>query len=189
MDGQQVTTMANKFQSVLDADVLHERGKQLGFAKRKRLITPFRLGLSLMAAMATQQVPTIAGLHRQFNGLWQMETDYNAFHKQLDKSTAPVFFLASLSNIMSQPTMKALGFEAGKAFSECHRLLPSRWQFICSAQRTRPYLSWPFSYSQPGCGRTALYAGFASRCPHHDCPEPRHRFRARLPTRARESTG
>lgn len=116
MDRQQVTTMANKFQSVLDADVLNERGKQLGFAKRKRLITPFRLGLSLMASMATQQVRTIADLHRQFNELWQMETDYNAFHKQLDKSTAPVFFLASLSNIMSQLTMKGLGFEAGKAF-------------------------------------------------------------------------
>ncbi len=123
MDRQQVTTMANKFQSVLDADVLNERGKQLGFAKRKRLITPFRLGLSLMASMATQQVQTIADLHRQFNELWQMATDYNAFHKQLDKSTAPVFFLDSLSDIMSQLSMKVLGFEAGAAFSEFGRLL------------------------------------------------------------------
>ena len=123
MNRQQVTIMANKFQAVLDADVLNERGKQLGFAKRKRLITPFRLGLSLMASMATQQVQTIADLHRQFNELWQMETDYNAFHKQLDKSIAPVFFLDSLCDIMSQLSMKVLGFEAGKAFSEFNRLL------------------------------------------------------------------
>ena len=123
MDRQQVTIMANKFQAVLDADVLNERGKQLGFAKRKRLITPFRLGLSLMASMATQQVQTIADLHRQFNEWWQMETDYNAFHKQLDKSIAPVFFLDSLCDIMSQLSMKVLGFEAGKAFSEFNRLL------------------------------------------------------------------
>ena len=67
MDRQQVTTMANKFQSVLDADVLNKRGKQLGLAKRKRLITPFRLGLSVIASMATQQVQTIADLHRQSN--------------------------------------------------------------------------------------------------------------------------
>ncbi len=123
MDRRQFTTMANKFQSVLDADVLNERGKQLGFAKRKRLITPFRLGLSVIASMATQQVQTIADLHHQFNALWQMETDYNAFHKQLDKSTAAVFFLDSLSDIMSQLTMKVLGFEAGEAFSEFGRLL------------------------------------------------------------------
>jgi Transposase DDE domain len=123
MDRQQFTTMANKFQSVIDADVLNERGKQLGFAKRKRLITPFRLGLSLLASMATQKVQSIADLHRQFNELWQMETDYNAFHKQLDKSTAPVFFLDSLCDIMSQLAMKVLGFEAGAAFSEFNRLL------------------------------------------------------------------
>jgi Transposase DDE domain len=123
MDRQQFTTMANKFQSVIDADVLNERGKQLGFAKRKRLITPFRLGLSLLASMATQKVQSIADLHRQFNELWQMETDYNVFHKQLDKSTAPVFFLDSLCDIMSQLAMKVLGFEAGAAFSEFNRLL------------------------------------------------------------------
>jgi hypothetical protein len=123
MDRQQVTTMANKFQSVLDADVLNEGGKQLGLAKRKRLITPFRLGLSVIASMATQPVQTIADLHRQFNELWQIETDYRAFHKQLDKSTAPVFFLDSLCDMMSQLTMKVLGFEATEAFSEFNRLL------------------------------------------------------------------
>jgi hypothetical protein len=95
MDRQQFTTMANKFQSVLDADVLNERGRQLGLVKRKRLITPFRLGLSVIASMATQQVQTIADLHRQFNELWELDSDYNAFYKQLLKSTAPQFFLDS----------------------------------------------------------------------------------------------
>ena len=123
MDRQQVTTMANKFQSVLDADVLNERGQALGFAKRQRLITPFRLGLSVMASMATQQVQTIADLHRQFNELWELDTDYKAFYKQLLKPTAPEFFLASLCDIMSQLTMKVLGFEAGEAFSEFNRLI------------------------------------------------------------------
>jgi hypothetical protein len=123
MDPKQVTTMANKFQAVLDADVLNERGKDLGLAKRQRLITPFRLGLSVMASMATQQVQTIADLHRQFNELWELDTDYNAFYKQLLKSTAPEFFLSSLSHIMSQLSMKVLGFEAGAAFSEFGRLI------------------------------------------------------------------
>src|SRR5882724_7610363 len=123
MDPQQFTTMANKFQSVLDEEVLNERGKHLGFATRKRLITPFRLSLSVIASMATQHVQTIADLHRQFNELWALDTDYNAFYKQLLKSTAPEFFLNSLSHIMSQLTMKVLGFEAGKAFSEFNRLI------------------------------------------------------------------
>jgi Transposase DDE domain len=123
MDLHQSTIMANKFQAVLDADVLNTRGKQLGFAKRERLITPFRLGLSVVASMATQQVQTIADLHRQFNELWAFESDYKAFYTQLLKSRSPEFFRASLCHIMSQLTMKVLGFEAGEAFSEFNRLI------------------------------------------------------------------
>src|SRR5207244_12037644 len=123
MDRQQSTSMANKFQAVLDADVLNARGKQLGFAKRERLITPFRLGLSVVASMATQQVQTLADLHRQFNELWELESDYKAFYKQLLKSTSPEFFRTSLCHIMSQLTMKVLGFEAGQAFTEFNRLI------------------------------------------------------------------
>jgi Transposase DDE domain len=123
MDPQQFSTMAHKFQSALDADVLNERGKQLGFAKRERLITPFRLALSVVASMAAQQVPTIADLHRQFNELWAFESDYKAFYKQLRKSQAPEFFRTSLCHIMRQLTRKVLGFEAGEAFSEFNRLI------------------------------------------------------------------
>jgi hypothetical protein len=123
MDPQQVTILAHKFQSVLDEEFLNERGQALGWVKRKRLVTPFRMGLSVMASMATQHVQTIADLHRQFNELWELDTDYNAFYKQLLKPTAPEFFLESLSDIMSQLTMKVLGFEAGEAFREFNRLI------------------------------------------------------------------
>ena len=123
MDPRHFTTLAHKFQSVLDEEVLNERGQVLGLVQRKRLVTPFRIGLSVIGSMATQQVHTIADLHRQFNELWELDTDYNAFYKQLDKSAAPEFFLASLSDIMSQLTMKVLGFEAGAAFSEFGRLI------------------------------------------------------------------
>ena len=123
MDLLHSTIMANKFQSVLDADVLNARGKQLGFAKRERLITPFRLGLSVVASMATQQVHPIADLHRQFNELWEVESDDKAFYKQLLKAHAPEFFRTSLCHIMRQLTRKVLGFEAGEAFSEFTRFI------------------------------------------------------------------
>jgi hypothetical protein len=123
MDLQQVTTMAKKFQSVLDADVLNERGEQLGFAKRKRLMTPFRLGLSVVASMATEQVHTIADLHRHFNGLWELDSDYKAFYKQMNQAQSPEFFRTSLCHIMGQLTMKVLGFETGVAFGQFNRLI------------------------------------------------------------------
>ena len=89
MDPQQLAAMANKFQSVLDASVLNDRGKQLGFAERERLITPFRFGLSVVASMATEQVSSIADLHRQFNDLWELDTGYRGFYDQLVKDECP----------------------------------------------------------------------------------------------------
>ena len=123
MEPQDVTMMATKFQSVLDADVLNERGRHLDLVKRQRLVTPFRLGLSVLASMATQQVATLADLHRQFNELWEFQTDYKAFYNQLLKPSAPDFFRESLSHIMGQLSRKVLGFEAGQAFAEFNRLI------------------------------------------------------------------
>jgi hypothetical protein len=123
MDPQQLTIMAHKFQSVLDAETLNERGHQLAFAKRQRLITPFRFGLSVIASMATQQVPSIASLHRDFNALWDAESSYKAFYNQIAKTSCAEFLRTSLCDIMSQLTMKVLGFEAGQAFSEFNRFV------------------------------------------------------------------
>ncbi|MDH3600001.1 MAG: IS4 family transposase [Candidatus Tectomicrobia bacterium] len=123
MDRQQSTMMANKFQSVLDAPVLNARGKQLGFAERERLLTPFRFGLSVVASMATEQVSSIADLHRQFNDLWELDTHYRGFYNQLVKDPCPEFFRTSLCDIMGKLSMKVLGFEAGQAFSEFNRIV------------------------------------------------------------------
>ena len=123
MDRQQLTMMANKFQSVFDASLLNERGHQLEFCWRQRQITPFRFGLSLVASMASQEVQSIADLQRQFNALWDAEVSYKAFYNQLAKASCASFLLTSLSDIMGKLTMKVLGFEAGQALSECKRLV------------------------------------------------------------------
>lgn len=123
MDLQQSTMMANKFQSVLDASVLNDRGKQLGFAERERLLTPFRFGLSMVASMATEQVSSVADLHRQFNDLWDLDTHYRGFYNQLVKDQCPEFFRTSLCDMMGKLSMKVLGFEAGQAFSEFNRIV------------------------------------------------------------------
>ena len=87
MDRQQLTMMANKFQSVFDASLLNERGSQLEFCRRQRQMTPCRFGLSVVASMATEQVPGIAALHRHFNDLWEVESSYKAFYNQLVKAS------------------------------------------------------------------------------------------------------
>lgn len=123
MEPQHLSIMAKKFQSALDANILNERGHQLEFAKRQRQLTPFRFGLSVIASMATQQVQSIADLHRDFNDLWDSESTYKAFYQQLAKASCAEFFRTSLCDVMGKLTMKVLGFETGQPFSEFNRLV------------------------------------------------------------------
>src|SRR2546422_955382 len=123
MDRQQSPIMAHKFHAVLDADVLNARGQQRGLAKRARLSTPLRMGLSGLASTASQQVQSIADVHRQFNAWWACELDDNACSLPRLTSRSPAFFRASLWHIMRQLTMKVLGVEAGEALRACNRLL------------------------------------------------------------------
>jgi hypothetical protein len=123
MDPKQLSIMASKFQSVLDASTLDTRGDHLAFCQRQRLITPFRFALSVVASMATKQVYSIADLHRDFNALWDMEVSYKAFYKQLAKATGADLLRTSLGDLMGKLTLKVLGFQPGEAFSEFTRII------------------------------------------------------------------
>lgn len=123
MDPKQLSMMASKFQSVLDASTLDARGDYLEFCQRQRLITPFRFVLSVVASMATKQVYSIADLHRDFNALWDMEVSYKAFYKQLAKATGTDLLRTSLGDLMGKLTLKVLGFQPGEAFSEFTRII------------------------------------------------------------------
>src|SRR5215831_7788052 len=108
MDSQHLTIMANKFQAVFDISVLNDRGNQLEFCPRQRLMTPFRLGLSVIASMATAQVPSMAALYRNFNEWWDMKSSYKAFYNQLATPSCPDRFRTSLCDIMGKLATKVL---------------------------------------------------------------------------------
>ena len=123
MDRQQLTIIASKFQSVFDASRLNARGNDLGFCQRHRLIPPFRFGLSMAASMASQQVHSIADVHRDCNALWDLEVTDKAFYKQVAKPSCAEFLRTSLGDLMGKLTLKVLGFQKGQALSECNRIL------------------------------------------------------------------
>jgi len=123
MDRRQLTIMANKFQSVFDASRLDARGHDRGFCQRQRLITPFRFGLSVVASMASQQVHSMADLHRAFNALWDREVSYKACYNQVATPSWAEFLRTSLCDLMGKLTLKVLGFPQGHALSACNRII------------------------------------------------------------------
>src|SRR6476620_9032091 len=123
MDHGQLSMVADKFQWVFSEALLNACGKDVKFCRRQRVITPFRLGLALTATCASQRVETIADFHCGFNALFGTTVTYKAFYNQVAKPHFADFARTMAARLISDMTLKVLGFEKGRAFSEFRHLL------------------------------------------------------------------
>jgi len=123
MDHGHLTMVADKFQWVFSEPLLNACGTDVKFCRRQRVITPFRLGLALTATCASQRVETLADLHCGFNALFETAVTYKAFYNQLAKPHFADFARILAARLISDMTLKVLGFEKGHAFSEFRHII------------------------------------------------------------------
>ncbi len=117
MDHGPLSMVAEKFQWVFSEALLNACGKDVKFCRRQRIITPFRLGLALTATCASQRVETIADLHCGFNALFGTTITYKAFSNQVAKPHFADFARTMTERLISEMTLKVLGFAKGHAFA------------------------------------------------------------------------
>lgn len=115
--------LAEKFQSVFSEPDLNELGREIDFSRRERVITPFRLALSLTESLACNQVETLADLHRGFNAFFGEQTPYKAFYNQVAKEQFPELMVSLACTAISGMCFRVLGFEDGRPFSEFGQIL------------------------------------------------------------------
>jgi hypothetical protein len=115
--------VADKFQWVFSEVLLNACGQAVKFCRRQRIITPFRLGLALTATCASQRIETIADFHCGFNALFGTTVTYKAFYNQLAKPYFADFARTMAARLISDMTLKVLGFEQGRAFSELRHII------------------------------------------------------------------
>jgi hypothetical protein len=123
MDHGQLRMVADKFQWVFSESLLNACGKAVKFCRRQRVITPFRLGLALTATCASQRVETIADFHCGFNALFGTTVTYKAFYNQVAKPRFADFARTMAERLISDMTLKVLGFEKGHAFAEFRHII------------------------------------------------------------------
>src|SRR5499425_77653 len=123
MDHGQLSMVADKFQWVFSESLLNACGKAAKFCRRERIITPFRLGLALTATCASQRVETLADLHRGFNALCGTTVTYQAVYNQVAKPHFADFTRTMTERLISDMTLKVLGFAKGRAFSEFRHIV------------------------------------------------------------------
>src|SRR5437868_7928386 len=123
MDHGQLTMVADKFQWVFSEPLLNTCGKDVQFCRRQRVITPFRLALALTATCASQRGETIADFHGGFHALVGTTVPYNAFYNQVAKPHFADVARTMAERLISDMTLKVLGFAKGRAFGEFRHIV------------------------------------------------------------------
>jgi Transposase DDE domain len=123
MDHGQRSMVADKFPWVFSEALLNACGKDVKLCRRQRVITPFRLGLALPATCASQHVETIADFHGGFHALFGTTVTYKAFYNQVAKPHFADCARMLAARLISDMTLKVLGFEKGRAFAEFRHIV------------------------------------------------------------------
>jgi ribosome-associated translation inhibitor RaiA len=123
MDHGQLSMVVDKFQWVFSEALLNACGKDVKFCRRQRGITPLRLGLALTAICASQRVETIADFHCGFNALFGTTVTYKAFSNQVAKPHFADVARTMTERLISDMTLKVLGFAKGHAFAEFRHIV------------------------------------------------------------------
>jgi Transposase DDE domain len=123
MEREELSTLAARFKRVMSEKELNHLGREIRFCRRERLLTPFRLAVSLVGSFALRRVETIADLQRAFNALFETEVAYKPFHNQLAKGQFATFMRELASRMLEALVVKVLEVGREGAFTEFRRIV------------------------------------------------------------------
>jgi hypothetical protein len=123
MEQVKLIATLDRFKSVFDEKLIDTIGKANGFCKRLRVVTPYRLVLSLVSTMSCGRVETLADIHRGFEALFGKGVAYKPFHNQLSKEEFPRMMQEFASAIMTKLAVKTLRIKRGSPLSEFKEIL------------------------------------------------------------------
>ena len=118
-----LSNFVDQFKRVLSERSLNSLGRLTRFCQRERVITPYRLAVSVLASCATTRVEALADIQRHFNALFGTTVAYKPFHNQLAKRQFADFMRELVSLIIERWTVRVLESRGGGAFSEFRRIL------------------------------------------------------------------
>ena len=118
-----LSNFARRFKRVMTPETVNELGRAVRFCHRERVITPYRLALSLLASCATMRVESLADIQRCFNALFGTTVAYKPFHNQLAKWHFGDFMRELVSVILEQWVVRVLSADQRGAFREFGRIV------------------------------------------------------------------
>ena len=123
MEQQHLKTVARQIKQLFLETRLNEMGKDVGFCRRERDVTPYRLLVSVVGSLASGTVKTLADLQRGFNALCERDVQYKPFHNQLAKRQFPVYLQQVCETLMNRFTDSVLQVAPDSPYARFERLV------------------------------------------------------------------
>jgi len=146
----------------LSTDDVNELGRQTGQSERLRTITPHRLFLALVAALAGGQVESLADLLREFNHHNGVTVAYKAFYNRLARPGFAEFMRQMCGQLIDRLTIQTLAPQDKTAVARFKDIVIQDGSSFALKKQLRDVVPGRFTTSEPAAIEIhATYSGFS----------------------------
>ena len=146
----------------LSVDDVNQLGRTTGQSKRLRTVTPHRLFLSTIAALAAGKVESIADLLREFNHLNEVTVAYKAFYNRLARPSFATFMREMFARLIAQLSIRTLEPEGHAAVAQFEDIVIQDGSSFALKDALCEAFSGRFTNIQPAAVEVhATYSGFS----------------------------
>jgi len=146
----------------LAADEVNQLGRDNRQSERLRMITPHRLFLSTMAALAARKVESLADLLREFNHQNEVTVAYKAFYNRLARPGFAEFMRQMLARLIEQLSIRILAPEGHATVARFDDIVIQDGSSFALKKTLSEVFSGRFTTVEPAAVEVhATYSGFS----------------------------
>jgi hypothetical protein len=146
----------------LSVDDVNQLGRDTAQSERLRVITPHRLFLSTMAALAARKVESLADLLREFNHQNDVTVAYKAFYNRLARPGFAEFMRQMLARLIEQLSIRILAPEGHATVARFDDIVIQDGSSFALKKALREVFSGRFTTVEPAAVEVhATYSGFS----------------------------
>ena len=162
MSPTELTKVRDALARAVSADDVNQLGRDTGQAVRLRTVTPHRLFLALVSALASARVESLADLLRAFNHQEGVDVAYKAFYNRLARAGFAAFMRGMLARLVDRLRLDTLTPEGHRAVARFRDIVIQDGSSFALKAQLQEAFPGRFTTLEPAAVEIhATYSGFA----------------------------
>ena len=162
MSPTELTKVRDALARALSVEAVNQLGRDTGQAVRLRTVTPHRLFLAVVSALASARVESLADLLRAFNHQQGVDVAYKAFYNRLARVGFATFMRGMLARLIDRLRLDTLAAEGERAVARFRDIVIQDGSSFALKAALHPTFPGRFTAIEPAAVEVhATYSGFA----------------------------